>query len=464
MWWSHSLISLVLVAYFPFSKLFHSLAAPTNIYLAAQPIPVISSEDRTSEEIEFSFRDMIHFSACTNCGRCNEVCPSTSASEPFSPREFIAQANEYTKTRYNPLNMMEWVRQRSLTPQSNVPKISPEQIWYCTTCMACLEVCPVYIGAFLPIRQVRVAEIEDGSRVPTLLIQSLEKLYKYNNPWESSKRKRGECLEGLAIPDLTSGASADLCYFVGCTTSIDTRTQDLARAFARILTHAGISFGTLGMKETCCGDIARRVGEDGLFEEQMEQTLNLFGQYGIAEVVTSSPHCFNAFQKEYPAFQALREPDGRVPFRARHYTQLLEELLERRLIEPSRSLNLTVTYHDPCYLGRHNLIYESPRKIITSLPGVELVEMVHWGPDSLCCGGGGGRLWEELEFEQKLSEIRIREAADTGASVVITACPYCLIMLEDARKTADLEDKLKIMDLNELVAEALGLGYNEDTR
>lgn len=463
MWWSHSLISLGLVAYFPFSKLFHSLAALTNIYLAAQPIPIISSEDRTSEEIEFSFRDMIDFSACTNCGRCNEVCPSTSALEPFSPREFIAQANEYTTIRYNPLNRMKWLRQRSLKTHSNVPRISPEQIWYCTTCMACLEVCPVYIGAFLPIRQVRVAEIEDGSRVPTLLIQSLEKLYKYNNPWESSKKKRGECLEGLAVPDLTSGATADLCYFVGCTTSIDTRTQDLARAFAKILTHAGISFGTLGLKETCCGDIARRVGEDGLFEEQMEQTLNLFAQYGVAEIVTSSPHCFNAFRKEYPAFQALREPDERVPFRARHYTQLLEELLERRFIEPLKSLNLTVTYHDPCYLGRHNLIYEGPRRIITSLPGVELVEMVHWGPNSLCCGGGGGRLWEELEFEQKMSEIRIREAADTGASVVVTACPYCLIMLEDARKTADLEDKLKIMDLNELVAEALGLGDNEDT-
>lgn len=462
MWWLHALISLGLVAYFPFSKLFHSLAAPFNIYLAPQPAPVILTEDRLSEELEFPFRDMIDFSACTNCGRCNEVCPSTSAMEPFSPREFIAQANEYTKLKFNPLNRIKWFRERLIKAISEEPKISPEQIWYCTTCRACLEVCPVYIGAFEPIRRVRISEIEEGSRVPSLLIQSLETLYKYNNPWESSKKKRGEWPGDLNVPDLTKGAQADLCYFVGCTTSIDTRAQDLARAFVKIMTHAGINFGTLGQKETCCGDIARRVGEDGLFEEQMEKTLALFAKHGITEVVTSSPHCFNAFGNDYPGYQDLKTPEERVPFRVRHYTQLLEELMDRGLIKPVKSLDLKVTYHDPCYLGRYNHIYEGPRRIIRSIPGLELVEMAHFGPDSLCCGGGGGRMWEELEDEQKLSEVRIREAADTGASVVVTACPYCLIMLEDALKTADLEDRLRVMDLNELITEALGLGDNEE--
>jgi Fe-S oxidoreductase/nitrate reductase gamma subunit len=462
MWWLHSLLSLGLIAYFPFSKLFHSLAAPFNIYLAPQLAPIISTEDRSSEEIDFSFRDMIDFSACTNCGRCNEVCPSTSALEPFSPREFIAQANEYTKIKFNPLNTIKWFRERSIKAISKEHKISPEQIWYCTTCMACLEVCPVYIGSFDPIRRVRMAEIEEGSRVPSLLIQSLEKLYKYNNPWESSKKKRGEWPGVLNVPDLTEGTRADLCYFVGCTTCIDTRTQDLARAFVKIMAHAGISYGILGQKETCCGDIARRVGEDGLFEEQMEKTLNIFAKYDIKEVVTSSPHCFNVFKNEYPAYQGLRTPEERVSFNVRHYTQLLEELMERGLINPVKSLDLKVTYHDPCYLGRYNHIYDVPRRIIRSIPGVELVEMAHFGPDSLCCGGGGGRMWEELEDEKKLSEIRIREAADTGASVVVTACPYCLIMLEDARKTADLEEKLSIMDLNELLVEALGLADNEE--
>ena len=458
MWWLHALISLFLVAYFPFSKLFHSLAAPFNIYLAPQQAPVISTEDRLSEELEFPFRDMINFSACTNCGRCDEVCPSTSAMEPFSPREFITQANEYTKFKFNPLNRIKWFHERLARTISEETKISPEQIWFCTTCRACLEVCPVYIDAFEPIRRVRIAEIEKGSSVPTLIIQSLETLYLYDNPWELSKKKRGEWPGDLNLLDLTKGERADICYFVGCTTSIDTRAQELARAFAKIMIHAGVNFGILGLKETCCGDIARRVGEDGLFEEHMEKTLDLFAEYGITEVVTSSPHCFNVFKNEYPGYQNLRTPEDRVSFRVRHYSQLLLELIDRGLIRPVKSLELTVTYHDPCYLGRYNHIYEEPRRIIRSIPGIKLLEMAHFGPDSLCCGGGGGRMWQELEGEKKLSEIRIREAAETGASVVVTACPFCLIMLEDALKSSDLEDKLRVMDLNELLAEASGLG------
>jgi Fe-S oxidoreductase/nitrate reductase gamma subunit len=457
-WWLHALISLFLIAYFPFSKLFHALAAPVSIYLAPQPMSLISSEDRSSEGPEFSFRDMINFSACTNCGRCNEVCPSTSAMEPFSPREFIIQADEYTKLKFNPLVRIEWFHERFLSSISGTPGISPEQIWYCTTCRACLEVCPVYIGAYEPILDVRMAEIEEGSRVPPLLSRSLETLYMFNNPWERSIKKRGEWLGSLAVPDITEGAKADICYFVGCTTSFDTRAQKLAKALVKIMIHAGISFGTLGQKETCCGDIARRVGEQGLFEEQMQKTMALFSGYGITELVTSSPHCFNLFKNEYPAYQGIKASDERAPLRVRHYTQLLEELMEKGLVRPVKALDIMITYHDPCYLGRYNSIYEAPRRVIRSIPGVRLVEMAHSGQDSLCCGGGGGRMWQELKDEKKLSEVRIREAADTGADVVVTACPYCLIMLEDALKTAELEDRLKVMDLNELLNESLGIG------
>jgi Fe-S oxidoreductase/nitrate reductase gamma subunit len=456
-WWFHILVSLFLIAYFPFSKLFHSLAAPVNIYLAPQAQPVNLTEEKTSEGLEFSFRDMVNFSACTRCGRCNEVCPSASALEPFSPREFIAEAKEFTSVKFNPLSRVKWFRER-LIKSISTPEISPEQIWYCTTCRACLEVCPVYIGALDPIRRVRTAEIEEGSRVSPLLTKSLETLYMFNNPWERSKKKRSEWPEGLTVPDLTDGVRADLCYFVGCTTSFDTRAQKLARSFVKILKHAGISFGTLGQKETCCGDIARRVGEEGLFDEQMKKTTDLFKQYNVTDLVSSSPHCFNLFKNEYPLYQ----DSGAKPFRVRHYTQALEELMDSGLIKPVESMNLKVTYHDPCYLGRYNHIYETPRRIIKSIPGISLVEMAHFGPDSLCCGGGGGRMWQELEGEKKLSEVRIREAVDTGADVVVTACPYCLIMLEDARKTAGFEDRLKVMDMNELIAESLGLIRDEE--
>jgi Fe-S oxidoreductase len=190
----------------------------------------------------------------------------------------------------------------------------------------------------------------------------------------------------------------------------------------------------------------------------MEDCIELFRHYGIRDVVTSSPHCFHTFRNEYPAFQALKPPEEQVEFRVRHYTQLLRELVAAGSLKLEKPLNIKVTYHDPCYLGRHNQIYDVPREVITAIPGVQMVEMAHNKADSLCCGGGGDRIWQEdLDADVKMSEIRIREAEDTGAEILITACPLCLIMLEDARKTTGLEDSLRVMDLNELVAMVMGL-------
>lgn len=464
-WWFHAIVCLGLVAYFPFSKLFHSLAAPASITMGSMPPSTKSSiamagdaaEDAPPAGPRFLFADLVELSACTRCGRCDVVCPSASAGEPFSPRQFIAQAGAHARAAGSPVARATWLRGKVPWLRSTAPAIAPEQIWFCTTCRACLEVCPVYVGALDPIRRVRSSEIEDGSRVPPLLANALETLYRFGNPWEPSKRKRGEWPAGLEVPDLTEGATADLCYFVGCTTSFDTRAQKPARAFVRILRYAGVSYGTLGQKETCCGDIARRAGEEGLFEEQVEKTAGLLERYGVSDLVTSSPHCFNLLKNEYPA-----RPDGAAPLRVRHYTQVLEELASRGLLNGARPLGLTVTFHDPCYLGRYNSIYDAPREVIRAVPGVRLVEMARHGRDSLCCGGGGARMWQELEGERRLAEVRIEEAAATGADAVVTACPYCLVMLEDAVKTADLEGRLKVMDLNELVARSLGLGGEEE--
>ena len=451
-WWVHAAICLGLVAYFPFSKLFHSLAAPVNIYAAPLATGLFlvgdgslmaDTADATDAPPEpgphFAFRESIGLSACTRCGRCQQVCPSTSAGEPFSPREFIAQANAYTR---------------------GAGSVSAEQSWFCTTCRACLEVCPIYIAAFQPVRRVRMAEIEEGSGIPPLLTKALETLYTFGNPWEPSKRKRSEWAAGLDVPDLTAGtagAEAPLCYWVGCTTSIDTRAQKLARALVGILASTGVSFGTLGQKEGCCGDIAQRVGEEGLFQEQQDKTAALLEKHGITDLVTSSPHCFNLFKNEYPE-GGRPGPDGKKrPFRVRHYTQLLEELLDKGLLRPLIPVKATVTFHDPCYLGRYNQVYEAPRRLLRAIPGIRLVEMVHHGPNSLCCGGGGGRMWQELAGELKLAEVRAREATDAGAEIIVTACPYCLIMLEDAVKTADLEGRLTVMDLNEVLSRSLGL-------
>jgi Fe-S oxidoreductase len=361
--------------------------------------------------------------------------------------------------KYHPLNHVNWFKNWINHRYTKEEAFEPQRIWHCTTCRACLDVCPVYVATPDAIQQARSKFVEEGTHMPSLLTQSLKNLYKYNNPWEATKKKRAQWSGDLEIPDISQSEEAEgLCYFVGCTTSMDIRAQELARSFARILKYGRVPFGTLGKREPCCGDIARRVGEDGLFEKQMEDCIELFRRYGIRDVVTSSPHCFHTFRNEYPAFQALKPPEEQVEFQVRHYTQLLRELVAAGSLKLEKPLNIKVTYHDPCYLGRHNQIYDVPREVITAIPGVQMVEMAHNRADSLCCGGGGDRIWQEdLDADVKMSEIRIREAEDTGAEILITACPLCLIMLEDARKTTGLEDSLRVMDLNELVAMVLGL-------
>jgi Fe-S oxidoreductase/nitrate reductase gamma subunit len=437
LWWGHALLSLGFIASIPFTKLFHILGAPAGIYFEGTGKPVILDVEEGAGE--FDLGDSIFFDACMRCGRCVQACPSTGAGEPFSPRDFIQAMRRALWQEHFPLGD---IRILSRGEENEVD----EKLWYCTTCRACLEVCPIYGPSFEAVMKKRVLAVEEGTQIPVLLNQILEKVFNYDNPWESSKKKRGAWAEGMDLVDLAErDAKTDLCYFVGCTTSFDDTAQGIARSFSKILQSAGINFGILGTKEPCCGDIARRAGELGLFVEQMEKCLDLFDEYGITEVVTSSPHCFHTFRNEYPE----------APFNTRHYTLVLRELIAHGKLRFKEGAEATVTYHDPCYLGRYNRIFDEPREIIRSIPGLNLVEMTHHGVDSLCCGGGGGRMWQDLDGEVKMSDVRIREAHATGAQILITACPLCLIVLEDARKAAGLNETLRVMDLNELVLQAL---------
>ena len=436
-WWVHALLCLGFIAAVCYSKMFHIIGAPASIFFSsASPVTPPSLEDEAGQ---LDVAEAVFYDGCMRCGRCVEACPSSGAGEAYAPRDFV-----------------QWARQQMWQTRFPYPDIRllsrndydgvNESLWYCTTCRACLEVCPVYGAAFEAVAKERRQAVEEGTIVPALLNQTLEKLFRYDNPWESSKKQRGAWADGLALTDLTKrGAEADLCYFVGCTTSFDDRAMNIARSFSKILQKTGVAFGILGKKEPCCGDIGRRVGEFGLFEEQKEKCETLFEKYGITDVATSSPHCYHTLANDY----------ADTPFKARHYTMVLKELLDNKKLSFDKRLNATVTFHDPCYLGRHNRIFDDPRNVIRAIPGVRLVEMEHTRENSLCCGGGGGRMWQDLKGERKMGEVRIEEAEATGAQILVTACPLCLIMMEDARKAAGTIEGFRVMDLNELLMEAM---------
>ena len=440
-WWGHALLSLGFIAVIPFTKLFHMVGGPAALFLhhsenGSKEAALLSEEQNDA----WNMGDVVFFDACMRCGRCAQACPSTGAGEPFTPRDFIQATRKALWQEHSPKGDI-----RFLTHNREIDRLAA---WYCTTCAACLEVCPIYGAAFKFTAKKRTALIIEGKEVPDLMNQTLERVFHYENPWVSSKRERGVWAKGLDVPALSPGGEgAPLCYFVGCTTSFDARAQGIAKSFSAILKRSRVRFGILGEKEPCCGDLPRVVGETGLFQEKMENCGILFEKNHIEEVVTSSPHCFHTFLNEYA---------GRA-FRVRHYVSVLKELIADGRLQLKKPMKFFVTYHDPCYLGRHNRIFDEPREIIRAIPDIQLVEMAHHGSDSLCCGAGGGRMWQgnELHGEARMSEIRIREAHATGAEILITACPLCLIMLEDALKTLGLENKLRIMDLNELVLEAL---------
>jgi len=472
LWWGHALLSLGFIGIIPFTKLFHVLGAPAAYYLhhssgapaepstsLQEPLEALPAADDGSLnaddasldflDVPLTLADVAFYDACMRCGRCVQACPSAGAGEAFAPRDFIQATVHALWQQYSPAGDIRFLtKDHPLDP--NVP-------WHCTTCAACLEVCPVYGATFKSVLKKRAQLIQEGTGVPDLMNQTLERLFNYENPWVSSKREKAVWTKGLDIPTLARGGKeGEICYFVGCTTSIDARAQAIAKSFSAILKHAGVRYGILGEKEPCCGDIARVAGEIGLFEEKKMNCVDLFGQYDIKDVVTSSPHCFHAFLNEYPPGKG---------FGVRHYSLLLRELVGDGRLKFKKNGNLRVTYHDPCYLGRHNRIFDEPREVIRSIPGTQLTEMSHHGPDSLCCGAGGGRMWQgkELDGQARMSEIRVKEAHATGAEILITACPLCLIMLEDALKTLGFEKELKVMDLNELVLQSLEQAGNPVT-
>ena len=370
------------------------------------------------------------YSHCIECYLCTEACP------------IVSEARE----RFAGPALMHRLAQLVHDPRDTYDRESmalSEGIYSCTTCKKCNEVCPFDVDLMEMLIGLRSLLVERG-RVPPTLKDVLEGVYKYGNPWGISRSKRSEWARDLKVKYVSEGEKAELLYFVGCAPSYDSRAQEVARALVKNLNTLGIDFSILGNEETCCGNEVNSLGEKGLFEILVENNLSLFDRYGINSIITTSPHCFNAFKNRY----------GRRELAVQHYTQYFADLIDRGKLKFSRTLKKAVTYQDPCFLGKHNNIYDEPRKIIEGIPGVKFLELRMSRTRSVCCEGGGGRMWHDIS-EERLAETRVREAVDLGAEVLAVACPFCLLTFDDAIKTTSNEDRIKVVDIMELVAKAL---------
>jgi Fe-S oxidoreductase len=357
---------------------------------------------------------------CMQCGTCTGVCPWPKLKS-YSPRNIFRLAS---------LGLCGY---------------EDEDLWSCVTCNTCVTRCPRSIDLVDVIRATRSVLLEAGTAPPTYS-SPLGSLQTEGNPWSADRDKRYEWAVDLDLKPYDE--NCDYLYFTCCTQAYDPRNKKVAKSLIACLREGKVNFGVLDEKESCCGDQARKVGSEELYQQLKSSNNKIFQKKGVKDIIVSSPHCMQAFNLDYSESKKLN---------AKHYTQLLNELIKENLIVPKKSLNQKITYHDPCYLGRHAGEYEAPREVLRSIPGLELVEMPRNRETSLCCGGGGGGLWLEVPQEQRFAILRVQEALDVGASIIATACPYCTLMLEDAVKVLDLEEKIEIKDVAELLHESFKL-------
>ncbi len=454
-YWAHILVFFGLLNFLPISKHFHVITAIPNVFFAnfdkgkIKPVRygVEDWMDLDEGEIgigrfdQFTWKHMLDFFSCADCGRCSDNCPANTVGRALSPKMISIRARDYAYERYPVFGSDKDEGERSFVGDI----ITQEEIWACTTCGACEQECPIFIEYIDKIVDMRRYLLDQGE-LPQALQKPMQQIKKKGNAYGGAKSKRGAWtkeLEDVEVRELQKGDSADLLFFVDSCGSFDPRIQEISKSFARILHKTGMDFGILGKDETDSGHEVRRLGEEGLFEQQAQKNIAAFEEREFDEIVAFDPHAYNAIKNDYPG-----------EFKALHSSELMSRLCRAGKIKLNKDYlgDRVVTYHDPCYLGRHNNIYYHPRDVLIRIPGIRLKEMKKSFSRSFCCSGGGLLLWYENEQEkERMGERRVRMAAEIGAEVIVTACPFCLINIEDAIKTTGNEGKIEVLDLVELV-------------
>jgi len=459
-WWFHAVMVMVFIAYIPYSKAMHMLIDYANLMfkdeMAAKKLSRVSEEQQDIsmgyvEISDFTWKELMDFDACTKCGRCHVACPANAAGTDLSPRDVILDMRTHSNECFD---TSEWFNQSFTDGTKEKPAIagdiiSADRLWSCTTCMACVEACPVGINHLDTIVNLRRTLVEEGD-MDDMLQDALANIGDYGNSFGQSDRMRAKWTSKLdfKIKDVRKEA-AEYMWFVGDFASYDTGIQDLTVKVAEVMNKAGVDFGILYEGEKNSGNDVRRVGEEGLFEMMVEDNMETFESAKFKEIFTTDPHSFNTIKNEYPEFGG--------EYSIAHYTGLLLKLHEEGKLKFTKKLDYKVTYHDPCYLGRYNGETEAPRKLLEAM-GVELIEMPRHGANSFCCGAGGGRVWmDDSKLEERPSEIRMKEAMALGdPDHFIVCCPKDYSMFSDAVKTTGNEDKMVVKDIIQLVEEAIG--------
>ncbi|SRR5579875_1588982 len=493
-WWLHIGIVFFFLCYLPRSKHLHLMATPFNVFFRNHKptgaLPFMENieerEDYGVSKVEqFTWKQLLDGYACTECGRCNTVCPATSTGKPLLPKEIILGVKEalfensaevlgkdslWVKLAPLGTRAGEMVR-KGKEPEPLVKgAISPDALWACTTCSACMEICPVSIEHVPKIVDMRRHLVMEESEFPPEVTSLFNNIERNGNPWEINNDTRAQWAAGLGIPLMAEHPDAEVLYWVGCMGSFDQRNKKVATAVAKILKTANVDFAILGPEESCTGDPARRIGNEYLWQMQAQQNIETLDNYGFNRskneenrhnghsngaaairhriIITACPHCFNTLSNEYPQLGG--------DYEVVHHTVFIDRLLaDGKLKLPEGFDERKLTYHDPCYIGRYNGVYDEPRRVLTVLNSNGVTEMPRHRNKSFCCGGGGGRAWMEEKIGKRVNQTRMKEALNTGAEVLAAACPFCITMFDDGIKGVEAEGQMQIEDIAEIVVKAL---------
>jgi Fe-S oxidoreductase/nitrate reductase gamma subunit len=444
----HVIVALLLVGAVPFTKLRHMFNGPLNILVRpTRPIGALTKiEDLENTEVlgvnkmtEFTPQQLLSFDACLKCGRCQEACPANIAGMPYSPRDLVQMLR-------TGMNASLLTGDAPADGDVLGPVVPENYSWQCTTCGACIVKCPVFINPVDEVIDLRRYQALTSGKLPKGIADLLRNFERQANPWGIGADQKMDWAKDLNVRELKEGDTVDVLYFVGCAAAFDMRNRKVARAFVKLLQKANVDFGVLGFDEMCCGETARRMGNEYMFQEFAKQNVETFKKVKFNRIVATCPHCLNTLKNEYPQMGG--------DYKVMHYTELLSEL--KLPVPGAHAVEGRVAYHDSCYLGRYNDIYQQPRSLLDGT-GVQRVEMKRKLEDSLCCGGGGGGMWQETDVTTRINHHRLQDAIDAKADVVATACPYCMIMFEDAIKAKGLGEKMKTLDIAEVMEKQLQL-------